>query len=775
MKRILFSAVLLTLISTAVFATLPPGPAGMVWVYINDPGVSGHEGFAGYMSKYETTNAQYCQFLNAALDSCDITRSGNDAIGASGSNSGTDFVGQPYYDGDGLGLDYDNITKGGAARIHYDGGAFRVDPGFENHPITYVSWYGATAFCNYYGYRLPTEWEWQAVADYDGSFIYGCGTTITNNMANYFGSTHPYGTTVVDTFGTYGYGMCDIAGNVQEWTSSIRSKYVIRGGGWEGNSYYCNVSSYNQVNPNAANYGIGFRVCRSVWVPAENPPDPNILQLRPAGQLKLVDPAVTYIYPDKPTILLTHGWNPDYPFIRDEPGTTPKWVAQMGGHMLVKPWASNYNILWWDWISSATSLTPLGPSNKSQRQGNALADALVETFESNYNEPVHFIGHSLGTAVNRYAVDALDANGWDCDNRAHVTLLDAAEIFGLASPIPSHTVWIDNYITAFGDIHSEAANVILLQGTPLLPSFVDWAEFHSYSWQWYDLSVQTPDLSLMGNKWSFENGGLNGAPSRDMCYVQTSDPCQLDLANITWNEATTLMSARDTLLVGHGAYYTYEAVTNPIKLMGDVALDVTTHVVAAKLKEVVQGGLTASQQSNILNDASADSGASSSYMWIPIQVPQGKDLLSFEYKFSGTSGGDYMTASIGDKQIFAIEAKYVTDTNYVNTSYIDIAGYSGQSVELLIAFNCDDIPGGELDVNNFQFHSTTVKTDLNSDGLVDFRDFPLLANNWRATDCNELNAWCNKCDFDMSGSVDANDIGTFTNNWLRDAGDPNTW
>ena len=36
------------------------GPDGMVWVDINDPGVSGHEGFNGQMSKYETTNAKFC-------------------------------------------------------------------------------------------------------------------------------------------------------------------------------------------------------------------------------------------------------------------------------------------------------------------------------------------------------------------------------------------------------------------------------------------------------------------------------------------------------------------------------------------------------------------------------------------------------------------------------------------------------------------------------------------------------------------------------------------
>jgi len=233
-------------------------PAGMVWVSINEPN------FTGQMSKYETTNAQYCEFLNYALASGDITVSGNDAIGANGSNSGEDFVGELYYDGDGAGYTNYGATNGGAARIHYSGGVFSVDSGFENHPVTHVSWYGSTAFCNYYGYRLPTEWEWQAVADYTGSFIYGCGTDINNSIANYIGSTHPDGTTVVGSFGTYGYGMCDMAGNVWEWTSSIYGSYrVIRGGSWSSSDYHCTVSfRYDGLNPNSTSDNLGFRACR---------------------------------------------------------------------------------------------------------------------------------------------------------------------------------------------------------------------------------------------------------------------------------------------------------------------------------------------------------------------------------------------------------------------------------------------------------------------------------------------------------------------------------
>jgi len=238
-------------------------PTNMVWVSINDPGVSGHEGFSGQMSKYETTNAQCCQFLNAALATGDITVSGDYVYGASGSNSGADYVGQVYYDLAGAGFSYDNATNGGATRINYSGGVFTVDSGFENHPVTYVSWYGATALCNYYGYRLPTEWEWQAVADYDGSFTYGCGTSINNSIANYYGSTHPDGTTVVGTFGTYGYGLCDMAGNVYEWTSTVNSSSrVIRGGSWFYTGDYCPVSYGPSNSASTVDFNLGFRVCR---------------------------------------------------------------------------------------------------------------------------------------------------------------------------------------------------------------------------------------------------------------------------------------------------------------------------------------------------------------------------------------------------------------------------------------------------------------------------------------------------------------------------------
>jgi len=235
-----------------------PGPnPPLVFVDINDPG------FCGRMSKYEVTNAQYCDFLNAALASGDSTVNDIDIYGSSGSNSGEDYIGERYYRCDGSGYTGYGATNGGAARIHYSEGAFTVDNRFGDHPVTYVSWYGAMAFCSYFGYYLPTEDQWQAVADYDGTYTYGCGETIDPGIANYRHSEHPDGTMPVGSFGVYGYGMSDMAGNVWEWTSSsLGSNRVFRGGSLGSVDSDCAVSIRGDGIPYANYYDIGFRVCR---------------------------------------------------------------------------------------------------------------------------------------------------------------------------------------------------------------------------------------------------------------------------------------------------------------------------------------------------------------------------------------------------------------------------------------------------------------------------------------------------------------------------------
>ena len=246
-----------------LFQGVPDDPnVSMEWVYINDPGVEGHEGFVGEMSKYETTNAQFCAFLNAALASGDITVSGDRVYGADGTNEGADFVGEIYFET----YDVDSDSQ-----IIYGGGVFSVRSrdGYDmsDHPVVELSWWGATAFCNYYGWRLPTIWEWIAVADYDGTFNYGCGTTIDYSKANYEEinpvglSSRPY-TSPVGYYPAYGYGLCDMTGNVNEWTSFFDYENVICGGSWKSWAEDCLVLFLDGYGPDDTGDFAGFRVCR---------------------------------------------------------------------------------------------------------------------------------------------------------------------------------------------------------------------------------------------------------------------------------------------------------------------------------------------------------------------------------------------------------------------------------------------------------------------------------------------------------------------------------
>jgi len=214
--------------------------------------------FTGEMSRCEITNTQYCVYLNDALAE-GLIRVENDRVYAADYALRSEVYCLTY-------------SESQSSQIMYLKGTFQVrerdgrDMG--NHPVVCVGWHGATAFCEYYGYRLPTEDEWQAVADYDGTYIYGCGDSIDFSIANY-GKANPLGlsslplTSPVGYYDGFGYGLCDLAGNVTEWTSSASDhSYIARGGSWANFGSYCTVDATFTYSPDSANAYIGFRVCR---------------------------------------------------------------------------------------------------------------------------------------------------------------------------------------------------------------------------------------------------------------------------------------------------------------------------------------------------------------------------------------------------------------------------------------------------------------------------------------------------------------------------------
>jgi len=148
-------------------------------------------------------------------------------------------------------------------------GDWQAHPGFENHPVVNVSWYGAVTFCDWLSekagkaYRLPSEAEWEYAARggrHKSPFEYAGSHKLMEvgwYSKNSGGSTQPVGLLLPNALGLY-----DMSGNVWEWcadhwhrnydgapddgkpwtTGGEADRRVVRGGSWSDLPDLCRVS-----------------------------------------------------------------------------------------------------------------------------------------------------------------------------------------------------------------------------------------------------------------------------------------------------------------------------------------------------------------------------------------------------------------------------------------------------------------------------------------------------------------------------------------------------
>ena len=103
-------------------------------------------------------------------------------------------------------------------------------PQTDRHPVAFVSWADAQTYVSWlsrrtgFGYRLPTEAEWERAASGSPAGV-GCG-----------GRSVSEGTCPVGQYGTNAAGLSDMVGNLWEWTLDCWEgdcgRRVVRGDSW---------------------------------------------------------------------------------------------------------------------------------------------------------------------------------------------------------------------------------------------------------------------------------------------------------------------------------------------------------------------------------------------------------------------------------------------------------------------------------------------------------------------------------------------------------------
>jgi len=154
----------------------------------------------------------------------------------------------------------------------------RVPTGLDEHPVVFVTWPAAQAFCQWAGGRLPSEAEWEYAARARGDREFPWGANPPSPARANYGATGIGATRPVGSYPANPLGLFDLAGNVWEFTADAwpgaagSGRRAIRGGSFGGGPVNLRIrwrDSHPETNAVAF---VGFRCAYPASLPSSPAP-----------------------------------------------------------------------------------------------------------------------------------------------------------------------------------------------------------------------------------------------------------------------------------------------------------------------------------------------------------------------------------------------------------------------------------------------------------------------------------------------------------------------
>ena len=220
-----------------------------------------------YIDRFEVTNEEYRTYLNAMVESGDLTE-------------------QEYRER------LPDSTAFQETRARWR--SYFYNESNADHPVVAVTWNEARQYCRWEGKRLPTEAEWEyaaragrtgglypwagVFARHDGQYLANFNPERQGMAADGYAFTAPVG-----SFPPNQWGLHDVAGNAAEWTldayapsysqlsalnpahrDSSEQRHVVRGGSYASRSFNIGVGKRSYQDKGAASTQTGFRCAADV-------------------------------------------------------------------------------------------------------------------------------------------------------------------------------------------------------------------------------------------------------------------------------------------------------------------------------------------------------------------------------------------------------------------------------------------------------------------------------------------------------------------------------